>query len=150
MSEILSTIGMQIFRLSSLSVSSLNSSIMFDGFTGFLRYDELSNLLCLDIKFYLDYCLLLIELSKTDQHRDGAWVAISRSTLITCPSRALKRYVYLGEIDFDSDLPLFRGINAPNAKSESKLSFSRVRELVKEAFKDSIDSSLIGVHSLRA
>ena len=108
--------------------------------------------MCLDVKFYPDYYLLLIESSKTDQYRDGACVPISRSKLITCPLRALKRYVDLGEIDFDSDLPLFREINAPNAKSElrrSKLSYSRVRELVKEAFKDSIDSSLIGVHSLR-
>ena len=121
-------------------------------FTGFLRYDELSNLLCLDVKFYLDYYLLLIESSKTDQCREGAWVPVSRPKLITCPSRALKRYVDLGEIDFDSGLRLFRGINAPNSKSElrrSKLSDSRVRELIKEAFKDSIDSSLIGVYSLR-
>ena len=50
-------------------------------------------------------------------------------------------------------MPLFRGINAPNAKSKlrrSKLSYTRVGELVKEAFKDSIDSSFIGVYSLRA
>ena len=43
--------------------------------------------------------------------------------------------------------------NGPNAKAKlrrSKLSYSRVRELVKEAFKDCIDSTLIGVHSLRA
>ena len=59
----------------------------------------------------------------------------------------------MGEIVFDSDLPLFRGINGPNAKAKlrrSKLSYSRVRELVKEAFKDCIDSTLIGVRSLRA
>ena len=37
---------------------------------------------------------------------------------------------------FDSDLPLFRGIKAPNVKSKlrrSKLSYTRVRKLVKEA-----------------
>ena len=65
----------------------------------------------------------------------------------------MKRYADLGEIVFDSDLPLFRGINGPNAKAKvrrSKLSYSRVRELVKEAFKDCIDWNLIGVHSLRA
>ena len=121
-------------------------------FAGFLRYDELSNLLCLDVKFYPDHFLLFIESSKSDQYRDGAWVPISSSNLITCPLRALKRYADLGEIVFDSDLPLFRGINGPNAKAKlrSKLSYSRVRELVKEAFKDCIDSTLIGVHSLRA
>ena len=71
---------------------------------------------------------------------------ISSSNLITCPLRALKRYADLGEIVFDFDLPLFRGINGPNAKVKlrrSKLSYSRVRELVKEAFKDCIDSTLI-------
>ena len=78
---------------------------------------------------------------------------ISSSNLITCPLRALKRYADLGEIVFDSNLPLFQGINGPNAKAKlrrSKLSDSRVRKLVKEAFKDCIDSTLIGVHSLRA
>ena len=103
----------------------------------------------MDVKFYPDYFLLFIESSETDQY----WVPISHSNLITCPSRALERYADLGEIDFDSDLPLFRGINAPNAKSKlrrSKLSYSRVREFVKEAFKNSIDSSLICVHSLTA
>ena len=39
--------------------------------------------------------------------------------------------------------------NGPNAKAKlrSKLSYSRVRELVKEAFKDCINSTLIGVQS---
>ena len=122
-------------------------ALCLTAFAGFLRYDELSNLLCLDVKFCPDYFLLFIE------YRDGTWVPISSSNLITFPIRALKRYADLGEIVFDSDLPLFRGINGPNAKAKlrrSKLSYSRVRELVKEAFKDCIDSTLIGVHSLRA
>ena len=33
---------------------------------------------------------------------------------------------------------------------KSKISYTRVGELVKEAFADSIDVNLIGVHSLRA
>ena len=100
-------------------------ALCLTAFAGILRYDELSNLLCLDVKFYPDYSLLFIE------YRDGAWVPISSSNLITCPLRALKRYADLGEIVFDSDLPLFRGINGPNAKAKlrrSKLSYSRVRE----------------------
>ena len=120
-------------------------ALCLTAFAGFLRYDELSNLLCLDVKFYPDYFLLFIESSKSDQYRDGAWVPIS-SNLITCPLRALKRYADLGEIVFDSDLPSFRGINGPNAKAKlrrSKLSYSRVRELLKEAFKDCINSTLI-------
>ena len=33
---------------------------------------------------------------------------------------------------------------------KSKISYTTVRELVKEAFADNIDANLIGVHSLRA
>ena len=56
-------------------------------------------------------------------------------------------------IDFESGLPLFRGLNSVKAKTrmrKSKISYTRVRELVKEAFADSIDVNLIGVHSPRA
>ena len=56
-------------------------------------------------------------------------------------------------INFESDLPLFRGLNSVKAKTrmrKSKISYTRVRELVKEAFADSIDVNLIGVHGLRA
>ena len=56
-------------------------------------------------------------------------------------------------IDFESGLPLFRGLNSVKAKTrmrKSKISYTRVRELVKEVFADSIDVNLIGVHSLRA
>ena len=56
-------------------------------------------------------------------------------------------------IDFESDLPLFRGLNSVKAKTrmrKSKISYTRARELVKEAFANSIDVNVIGVHSLRA
>ena len=56
-------------------------------------------------------------------------------------------------IDFELDLPLFRGLNSVKTKTrmrKSKISYTRVKELVKQAFADSIDVNLIGVHSLRA
>ena len=59
----------------------------------------------------------------------------------------------MGGIDFELDLPLFRGLSSVKAKTrmrKSKISYTRVRELVKEAFADSIVVNLIGVHSLRA
>ena len=55
-------------------------------------------------------------------------------------------------IDFESDLPLFRRLNSVKTKTrmrKSVISYTRVKELVKEAFVDSIDVNLIGVHSLR-
>ena len=41
-------------------------------YAGFLRYDELSSLLCLDVTFHPGYIMIFIESSKTDQYRDGA------------------------------------------------------------------------------
>ena len=124
-------------------------------FAGFLRYDELSRLLCLDVTFHPGYIMIFTESSKTDQYRDGAWLPISGSSFITCPLKALNLYADMAGIDFESDLPLFRGLNSVKAKTrmrKSKISYTRVRELVKEAFADSrpIDVNLIGVHSLRA
>ena len=122
-------------------------------YAGFLRYDELSSLLCLDVTFHPGYIMIFTESSKTDQYRDAAWLPISGSSFITCRLKALNLYADMAGIDFESDLPLFRGLNSVKAKTrmrKSKISYTRVRELVKEAFADSIDVNLIGVHSLRA
>ena len=97
--------------------------------------------------------MILIESSKTDQYRDEAWLPISGSSFITCPLKALNLYVDMAGIDFESHLPLFRGLNSVKAKTrmrKSKISYTRVRELIKEAFADSIDVDFIGVHCLRA
>ena len=67
--------------------------------------------------------------------------------------KALNLYADMAGIDFESDLPLFRGLNIVKAKTRmrrSKISYTRVRELVKGTFADSTDVNLIGVHSLRA
>ena len=48
---------------------------------------------------------------------------------------------------------MFRGITfkkGRNILNSSCLKYSRVRELVKEAFAESIDPNIIGVHSMRA
>ena len=86
--------------------------------------------------------MIFIESSKTDQYRDGAWLSISASSFITCPLKALNLYADMAGIDFKSDLPLFRGLNSVKTKTrmrKSKISYTRVKELVKEAFVDSID-----------
>ena len=108
---------------------------------------------CLDVTFHPGYIMIFIESSKTDQYRDGAWLSISASSFIRCPLKGLNLYADMAGIDFESDLPLFRGLNSVKTKTrmrKSKISYTRVKELVKEAFVDSIDVNLIGVHSLRA
>ena len=57
---------------------------------GFFRFSELSHIKACDVKFFPSYASILLESSKTDQFRDGAWIVFARSDLPTCPVKALK------------------------------------------------------------
>ena len=105
------------------------------------------------LNFFLLMCLFFLESSKTDQFRDGARVAIARSNQDTCPVKALEQYIAAAKIDLGQDLPLFRALSPSRSSSKVRcqgLSYSRAREIVKDAFKDITDVSSISLHSLRA
>ena len=123
------------------------------GYAGFFRLSDLVKIRACDVKFSSSFCRIFVESSKTDQLREGAWVTIARSDLATCPVKALELYISAADINLDDDLPLFRAISPPTSSSklrQQSISYSRVRELIKDAFKDITDVSTIGVHSLRA
>ena len=93
--------------------------------------------------------VIFLESSKTDQYRDGAWLPISRTNNSTCPIANLEKYTELAEITFEEPSHLVRGITfkkGRNILKSSCLKYSRVRELVKEAFAEFIDPNIIGVH----
>ena len=122
------------------------------GFACFLRFSELCSIRTRDVKFNTTYCSIFIESSKTDQLREGAWVNIARTDRDTCPVTALQRYVSVAGLILDDDLPLFRALG-PSKTSRVRqqgISYTRARELVKEAFKDITDVSKISLHSLRS
>ena len=105
------------------------------------------------LNFFPTYVSIFLESSKTDQFRDGAWVAIGRSNQDTCPVKALEQYFAAAEIDLGEDLPLFRALSSSRTTPKVRrqgLSYSRAREIVKDAFKDITDVSCISLHSLRA
>ena len=141
------------FKDKCASVLTLRSlALCLLGYAGFLRFSELSNLRACDVKISGSFCRLFLECSKTDQLREGAWVTIARSDLKTCPVKALEQYIAAAEIDLEDDLPLFRAIAPKNSSCKVRrqgISYTRVRELVKDAFRNFIDVSKIGVHSLR-
>ena len=126
-------------------------SLCLTGYAGFLRFDELSSILCCDIKILDSHLKLFLEKSKAEQFRDGHWIPISRTGKITCPVDALISYIKVGGIDLKGALPVYRAINsAKNAKTPLQrrgLSYTRVRELVLECFID-FPKVNIGVHSL--
>ena len=121
-------------------------------FAAFLRFDELARLVRSDIKIENDMLKLFIQSSKTDQYRDGACVIVASSRKATCPVAMMNRY--LDRAGLSSDSPLFCQLSKTKCgyKPRSKgLSYSRLRELVLEAFKDIVpDISAIGTHSLRS
>ncbi|KAL9950992.1 hypothetical protein ACROYT_G043578 [Oculina patagonica] len=92
------------------------------------------------------------ESSKTDEFRDGAWITIARSDRETCPVKALEKYIVAAKIDLCEELPLFRALSSPQSTSKDSrsLSYTRAREIIKDAFKDITDVSCISLHSLRA
>ena len=122
-------------------------------YAGFLRFNELANVRACDVTISSSFCRLFLEQSKTDQLREGAWVTIARSDLKTCPVKALEAYIAAAEINLAENLPLFRALSPPKSSSKVRIqgiSYTRVRELVRDAFRDVTDISTIGVHSLRS
>ena len=106
-------------------------------FAAFLRFDELAKLVRSDVKIENDMLKLFIQSSKTDQYRDGAWIVVASSRKATCPVAMMNRYLERAGLSCDS--PLLRQLskNKCGYKPRSKgLSYSRLRELVLEAFKD--------------
>ena len=121
-------------------------------FAAFLRFDELAKLVRSDVRIGDDMLKLFIQSSKTDQYRDGAWIVVASSRRATCPVAMMIRYLDRAGLSCDS--PLFCQLSKTKSgyKPRSKgLSYSRLRELVLEAFKDIVpDISAIGTHSLRS
>jgi hypothetical protein len=79
-------------------------------FAGFLRYDEMSSILCNNVQIYDEYLILFIEKAKTDQHRNGNEVHISKGSTVVWPFSMFNRYLTISEIVLDSNMFLFRPI----------------------------------------
>jgi hypothetical protein len=61
-------------------------------FARFLRFDEVSSLLCSDVKIECEYLFLFIRKSKTDQYRNGNEVLIAKGETIACPFSILSYF----------------------------------------------------------
>ena len=120
------------------------------GYAGFLRFSELSSIKASEVKFFLSHVSIFLESSKTDQFRQGAWIVIARSGQPTCPVKALEQYIAAAKIDLSDDSPLFRSLLPSKDSRVRGITYTRAREIVKEAFKGLTDVSKIAVHSLRS
>ena len=125
-------------------------------FTGFLRYDEMSNIKCKDLSFNTTYVTIHIAKSKTDQFRDGNEVLLSKIDSPACPYSALTKYVKAFNVDLSSPNFLFRAMYSVKGKSDlrhkmKRLSYTRTRELILSRLHEVAPVGCnIGLHSLRA
>ena len=132
--------------------------MIFLGFHGFLRVNELLNIRCRDISFENTYLKLHIPSSKTDVYRLGQYVHIARNDSNMCPVGLLKEYITAANIDetLHADSYIFRAITKSKfhellKKKNMPLSYTRVRELFRSVFKDiGLDPSKYCTHSLRS
>ena len=124
-------------------------------YSGFLRFNELSNIRCKDLSLQDDYLKLNIPKSKTDQYRHGCEILISKGLTSACPVTMLQRYMLLANLEFESDSFLFKAVSKTKSGAklifkDKKLSYTRAKECIVSLFK-SVDQNLnVGLHSLRS
>lgn len=83
--------------------------ILLLSYTGFLRFDEVSQLTRGDVRFFNTHMLIFLERSKTDIYRDGHTLVTSRLNSPCCPVRILLSYIEHAKIMTD-ELYLFRAV----------------------------------------
>ena len=127
-------------------------------FSGFLRFNDISNIRVGDISLTPEKLELLLRKSKTDVYSQGQSIVIARSGKTTCPVALLEDYLRRAN---PSELHgpqsfIFRAIQGSGSKSKLKrqnkpISYSRAREIFLKAVKDlGYDAKLYGLHSLRS
>ncbi|KAK3093085.1 hypothetical protein FSP39_010888 [Pinctada imbricata] len=124
-------------------------------FSGFLRFDELSSLICNDIKMFDNYVSLHIRKSKTDQYRSGDEIFISKGSTVACPVLMLQKYIKLADICLDSDHFLFKPVFRSKGickliKKNKKLSYTGARESIISKLRLVGGDKNLGLHSMRA
>ena len=124
-------------------------------YAGFLRFNELSNLRCKDVKFNSDHLVLTITKSKTDVYRRGNEVLIAKGTSSACPYNMLHRYMSVAELSVCSDYflfkPAFRSKNTSSLiKKNKSISYTRAKECIVNKLKTVAPGLKLGTHSLRA
>jgi hypothetical protein len=118
--------------------------------SGFLRYDELSNIKANNISFHEEYVDIFIEKSKTDCYRNGKNVLITKLNTSQSPVTILQSYIREAKIDLSTDKYIFRPLtyfkrnkNYMMRNSNIKLS----REIISKALSLHTSSIVIDRYS---
>ena len=127
------------------------------GLTGFLRTDELLDFKLKHIKIQESHLDIVIPKSKTDQHREGHVVYISRIKSECCPVKYLEVYLQkaLLYVSNDKESPLicriFKTKSGHKISKTKGISYSRIREIFKGYISEiTTTPEIFGLHSLRS
>ena len=127
------------------------------GFAGFLRIDELLDVKLKHIKIQESHLEIVIPKSKTDQHREGHVVYISRIKSDYCPVKYLEVYLKKAKLDIsnDKESPLicriFKTKSGHKISKTKGISYSRIREIFKDYISEiTTTPENFGLHSLRS
>jgi hypothetical protein len=118
----------------------------------------LSNIRANNITFHEEYVDIFIEKSKTDCYRNGKNVLITKLNTPQCLVTILQCYIREAKIDLSTDKYIFRPLiyfkrnkNYMMRNSNIKLSFTRAKEIIREALSSiGINMNNYGLHSLRS
>ena len=124
-------------------------------FSGFLRFDELSNLKCNDIVIHEDYISIFIHKSKTDRYRQGNEIVMAKGSSSACPMLMLLKYISMAGISLNSSQFLFKPVYrskgiAKLIYKDKKLSYTAAKESVLSRLRSVRPDSNLGLHSLRS
>jgi integrase len=119
------------------------------GFSGAFRRSELVGLDVADLQFTMDGLIVNLRRSKCDQESRGRQVGIPYgSTPLTCPVRAVKRWLEAGNI---TEGPAFRGVGRWGRVEPGRLNDRAVARVVqKYTALIGLNSKDFGGHSLRS
>ena len=107
------------------------------GFAGFLRIDELLDVMLKHIKIQESHLENVIPKSRTDQHREGHVVYISRIKSEYCPAKYLEMYLQKAKLDVSNgkESPLicrlFKTKSGHKILETKEISYFGIRDIFK-------------------
>ena len=125
--------------------------VLFLGFSGILRWSDMSCICADDVLFRRDYMAVFIAKRKNDQMRKGHWVFVKRWKGQLCPVKFTERLIHCGGLVGKAKLlGRVRGSGA-NQYISGKMTYSRARELIRAVLVQAgVNASEYGLHSLRS
>ena len=111
------------------------------GIAGFLRIDELLCFKLKHIKIQESHSEIVIPKSKTDQHREGQVVYISRIKSEYCPVKYSEVYLQKAKLDVSNDKEgllircIFKTKSGHKILKTKGVSYSRIREILQVTYR---------------